>query len=502
MVHHMNRKYIAIAMIILFACALKYLSGSGTIYPSGSYNFQKILAEKQSDNPNLNIRQYNNIYIDNARNQMDSQKITLMILSSTLIGPYFKSAIPYILLIITMVSIIIFFHKLFSSYFVGIFAALVFLSNSTFNIVDSYIYYYYLLLLLLIKIIENKKNSMCHIMLIPPLLLASYLTHASSFFIVLTILASTCIIYLALDMASHKMEKKQLLVTGSMIAIITILSASVATLIGGNITNDFIKNFQKVIERVIFYVSSYEKNTFFYMYIIEKSIMGILSLLFIYFQFKNLFSGRKLKTNTKLILSYALSIIPTFILLGFTNVSARTFDYFLPLFGALAVCEIIQLLKQNYELKKIIITFMCLSLVFVSIFHFSIPPRSLEKYDIAAISGLRFATRAENIFTDTYLANVLLSYLDKYTVDGIEFGDTEKYQAVYYRQDENIIYREFKNKNADYFIISEHSLTRGLDILNAPHFLIPMKSISKYDSMKYLDRVYSNNMIWIWKFNG
>ncbi|MCK5698993.1 MAG: hypothetical protein KAH93_04035, partial [Candidatus Aenigmarchaeota archaeon] len=59
----------------------------------------------------------------------------------------------------------------------------------------------------------------------------------------------------------------------------------------------------------------------------------------------------------------------------------------------------------------------------------------------------------------------------------------------------------FRNRNVDYFIISKHTLTRGLDILNAPHFLCPISSVSKYNSMVFLDRVYSNEMIWIWEFS-
>ncbi|MFH1432772.1 MAG: hypothetical protein ABIG84_06170 [archaeon] len=488
----MNQKiYITISLVIIFAWGMQYFSGAGSLYPSGSYNFQSILAQELYLNPSLEVLEYNNVYINNLKNGVYFYTVNPIspVLEITI---HQNRILPYIFLAISLLSIILLFRELFSTS-IGILAAIVFLSNSTFIIVNSYIFYYYLSLFFLIKYIKTK-NKMA-ILCILPLLVATYITHTSSFFAILVILIATSISYMILNLFDHNMNQKQILVNAIIISMIGLISLVIVSVIGGNIINDFSKNFPKVVERVIFYLLSYERSTYFYLYIIEKSILFPLTIVFIFTQLKLLYMN-KISTTNKFVLSYFFSFILLSIFLGFTNVFARTFDYFLPLLGVLTFYELYKYRWNN----KIVLTFLVTALLIVSLVHFTVPPRSLEKYDSATISGLQFATESENIFTDTFLANVLLSYLHYYDVNGLEYGMTAKINALYYTPDESEIYDEFREKNTDYFIISKHSLTRGLDILNAPHFLMPIESVSKYDSMVFLDKVYSNRMIWIWKF--
>lgn len=494
----MNKQpYVAIIMILIFACVLQYFSNLGTLYPSGSYNFQPILAGKQFVNPDFNLLKYDNIYAHNAQSAINSKSVKPMDLSASFIGVYDSKMLSYIFLVMSVLSIIILFRKLFSSYGIGMFAAIVFLSNSTFLIVESYIFYFYMSLFLLISFIENR--NILSLALIFPLLLASYFTHTSSFFAIFVILSGTCIIYLILNLFNRSANKKQLLMTATIISLIALISLFIVSQTSGNFINDFTKNFPKVIDRVIFYVLSYEKSAYFYLYIIEKVILIPLSLVFVYVQLKHLYLNR-LNTNDKFVLSFFFSFIPLSVLFGFTNVLPRTFDYMLPLLGALTFYELCRS-KLDSRIQNTLIISLITLFILSSVIHFTIPPRSLEKYDVATVSGLQFATRSETIFTDTFLANVLLSHLQYYNIDGLEYGKIAKIESVYYEQDESETYNELREKNTDYFIISKHSLTRGLDILNAPHFLKPIESVSKYNSMVFLDKVYSNRMIWIWKFN-
>ena len=496
--YDVNKKpYAAIIMILIFACALQYFSSVDTRYPSGSYNFQRILAGKQVLDPDFNLLKYDNIYANNAQSAINSKSVNPMYLSASFIGVYDNSMLPYILLVMSVISIIILFHKLFSSYGVGIFAAIVFLSNSTFLIVESYIFYFYMSLFLLISFIENRNILL--LALIFPLLLASYFTHTSSFFAIFVILSGTSIIYLILNVFNRSTDKKHILMTAATISLIALITSFIVSQTGGNFINDFIRNFPKAIERAIFYVLSYEKSAYFYLYIIEKIILIPLSLVFVYVQLKRLYLNR-LNTNDKFVLSLFFSFIPLSVLFGFTNVLARTFDYMLPLLGALTFYEL-RRSKLDSRIKNTVIVSLITLFLFISIFHFAIPPRSLEKYDDATISGLQFAMRSDNVFTDTFLANVFLSHRGYYTVDGLEYGEMERVEQLYYEQNEEAVKDTFRNRNVDYFIISKHTLTRGLDILNAPHFLCPISSVSKYNSMVFLDRVYSNEMIWIWEFS-
>ncbi len=481
-------------MILTFACALQYFSNQGTLYPPGSYNFHPILAGKQFIDPDFSLSKYDNIYTSNAQNAINSKSVNPLYL----IGTHENTTLSCIFLIISILSIIILFHKLFSSYGIGLFAVIVFLSNSTFLIVESYIFYFYMSVFLLLNFIENK--NILSLALIFPLLLASYFTHTSSFFAIFVILASTGIIYLILNIFNRSTDKKQILTTTSIIATIIFLSIFIVSQTSGNFINDFLNNFPKVIDRIIFYIFSYEKTTYFYLYIIEKVILIPLSLVFAFVQLKRLYMDR-LDTKSRFTLSFLLSFIPLSILFGFTNVFARTFDYLLPLLGALTIYELCRYKHIDLRIKNTIIISLITLFILSSVIHFTIPPRSLEKYDDATISALQFAAQSENIFTDTFLANIYLSHMDYYTVDGLEYGDMEKVDSIYYAQDEAIISDTFKDKDIDHFIISKHTLTRGLDILNAPHFLSPIPSVSKYDSMIFLDKVYSNKMTWIWKFN-
>ncbi len=495
----MNKEgYAAIMMILIFACALQYFSNAGTLYPSGSYNFQRILAGKQVLDPDFNLLEYDNIYANNAQSAINSKSVNPMYLSASFIGVQDSTMLSYIFLVMSILSIIILFHKMFSSYGVGIFAAIIFLSNSTFLIVEPYIFYFYMSMFLLISFIENR--NILSVALIFPLLLASYFTHTSSFFAIFVILSGTSIIYLILNVFNRNTDKKQMLMTAAIISLIALISLFIVSQTSGTFINDFIKNFPKAIERAMFYVLSYEKSAYFYLYIIEKIILIPLSLVFVYVQLKHLYLNR-LDTKDKFVLSFFFSFIPLSVLFGFTNVLARTFDYMLPLLGALTFYEL-RRCKLSIRIQDTVIISLITLFILSSVIHFTIPPRSLEKYDDAAISGLQFAMQSDNVFTDTFLANVFLSHMDYYTVEGLGYSEMERVNAVYYEQNENVVSDTFRDKNINYFVISKHSLTRGLDILNAPHFLPPLSSVSKYDSMRFLDKVYSNEMIWIWDFRN
>ena len=492
-----KQRNIAIMMILIFACALQYFSNAGTLYSPGSYNFQRILAGKQVIDPDFNLLKYDNIYAKNAQNAINSKSVNPMYLSASFIGVYDNSMMRCILLVMSVMSIIILFHKLFSSYGAGIFAAIVFLSNSTFLIVESYIFYFYMSLFLLISFIENR--NVLSLALIFPLLLASYFTHTSSFFAIFVILIGTCMSYLVLNVFNRSTDKKHLLMTAAIISLIALVSSFIVSQTSGYFINDFTKNFPKAIERAVFYVSSYEMGTYFYLYIIEKIILIPLAFVFVCARLKELYLNKP-DIKDKFVLSFFFSFIPLSVLFGFTNVLARTFDYMLPLLGALTFYEL-RRCKLSIRMRDTVIVSLITLFILLSVFHFDIPPRSMEKYDDATISGLQFAVQSDNVFTDTFLANVFLSHLDYYTVDGLDYSEMNKVNSVYYGQDENMVYDAFRDKNINEFIISKHTLTRGLDILNAPHFLHPVSSVSKYDSMRFLDRVYSNEMIWIWEFN-
>src|SRR3989338_8439982 len=151
---------------------------------------------------------------------------------------------------------------------------------------------------------------------------------------------------------------------------------------------------------------------------------------------------------------------------------------------------------------KVVLAGLFLLLVAFSILAHFIPPRVYERYSPEFLEALGRIPQEARVYTDAVVANALITVYHHGNVTGPDYNlDPAEHERIYYLQDEGYITQRFKEKHVDYFVISSHSWTRGLDILNAPHFLQPVAGLEAYDRMSTLETTHAEGDLRIWKVN-
>ena len=259
-----------------------------------------------------------------------------------------------------------------------------------------------------------------------------------------------------------------------------------------NWVSDLLSRVPAFFDKFMFYFSSYPKGVYFYLFILSKILLIILPG--IYF-FRTL-SNQKFTRKEPFIFSYLLTIFPLMILFVLFDISARVFDYYLPLFAAISFRESGNLFGK--KTRKVLIIVVSLFLIFFSIFLHYIPPRSLETYSADFLEGLSVIPKDAIVYTDVFVANALITKLDHTKVTGADFNRGDEYLKVYYEKDKEYMKNLFERRNVEYFIVSRQSLIRGLEVLNGPHILKPI-STKEYDDIEFLEGYYKNEEIYIWR---
>lgn len=447
---------------------------------SCSYCFQGFLNDNYiSDDKEINFEsEYKDNTIAIARHN-----------TTNLIGNFIGNLLKYNYLnflfwiLVAVLSTLFFYKKLFYLE-AGIFSALIYLINPTLPVTIHIIAYYFLSLFFIYKFLIDKKIVYIFLFLLT-LLISFNVDISPSFVIIITALFLILFYFLI-----NKPKIDRMIIIPSLIIIIVFL---VIAFFERNFIFDLLRRLPLFLDKFIFYISSYPKGPYFYLYILSRVILVILPA--IYF-FKTLSNKKTFKES--FIFSYFLTIFPLFVLFVLFDISARIFDYYMPLLAAISFRESKHLF--NKSLRNKLIAFTALFLVFFSIFLHYIPPRSSEIYGDKLIEGLKTIPEDAVVYTDVFVANLLITKLNHIKVVGADFNRGDEYLKVYYEKDEKYIKDLFKNKNVKYFVISKQSLTRGLDILNAPHILKPI-NVEAYNNTKLLENIYNNEEIYIWRVN-
>lgn len=385
-------------------------------------------------------------------------------------------------ILVATLSTLLFYKKLFYLE-AGIFAALVYLTNPTLPVTIHTIAYYFLSLYFIYRFLVDKKIIYIFLFLIT--LLVSFNVDISPSFVILTTSFFITAFYFILN--KSEIDKKTVTPYLFLLAVFILIA-----FFEKNFIIDLFRRTPLILNKIIFYVSSYPKSTYFYLYLISRAIFIPLPVIYIYRKIKT----GKLAKRECFIFSYFLTIFPLAILFTLFDVAARVFDYYTPLLAALSFIESKRLF--NKKLRKRLVMAVTLFLILFSIFLHYIPPRSLETYSGDFLEGLSVIPGDAVVYTDVFVANALITKLDHLKVIGADFNRGDEYLKVYYEKDAKYIKNLFKSKNVEYFVISKQSSTRGLEILNGPHILRPI-TIEGYDNI--FERVYSNDEVYIWRVN-
>lgn len=480
-----NRKVLVFALICLFL-----LASVITYYwsiKSCSYCFQGYLAQNYIfQNNELNL---DSEYWDNTVNIAKHKTNNFL---GVLAGGIFKSKYSNLLfwVLLSLLSLLLFYRELFGIN-VAIFSALIYLTNPTLNVTVHIIFYYFLSLFLIYRFLKTK--SLVYIALFILVVLMSINVDISPAFVVVITSFFFVLFYALLSKDTTKSNGRMPLY---FLFIFCLIIIAVVIFFERNFFTDLIHRTPLFFSKLSFYVSSYPKSLYFYIYILSRAILIIIPAIYFY---KLLKSKKPLAKNEMIIYSYFLTMIPLLFLFILFDITARIFDYYAPLLAAISLREYKSILKSELR-KKILIAIIFFFILF-SIFVHYIPPRSLEVYDKDVFESLNKIPKNSTVYADVFVANILISQLGHIKVIGPDYNKDDEYYKVYYEKDEEYIRRLFFEKKAEYFIISEQSLVRGLDILNAPHFLKTI-TIDEYDNMEFLELYYNNGKVYIWRING
>ena len=446
---------------------------------SCSYCFQGFLAENYLfENKNI---EFSSEYIDNT--------IAISRHNTTnYIGRFFGELLQFRYLnflfwiIIAVLSTLLFYRKLFYLE-VGAFAALVYLTNPTLPVTIHTIAYYFLSLYFIYRFLVDKKTI--YILLFLTTLLVSFNVDISPSFVILITPIFLITFYFILK---RNEINKRTIAPFLLLLVIFIFIA----LFEKNFILDLLRRMPLLLDKILFYFSSYPKTTYFYLYLVSRIIFIPIPVIYFY---KRIMT-KKLTNTECFILSYLLTIFPLATLFALFDITARVFDYYMPLLAALSFVESKRLF--NKKPRNGLIMIVTLFLILFSILLHYIPPRSLEIYNDELIEGLKIIPEKSVVYTDVFVANFLITKLNHLEVMGADFNRGEEYYKVYYEKDKEYIKKLFVDRNVEYFVISKQSLTRGLEVLNGPHILKPI-TIEGYDDI--FERIYSNDEVYIWRIN-
>ena len=467
-------------LILIFLFVLLLAINHYWVEKSCLYCFQGFLAENYIfEGQEIG---FNSEYIDNTI-AISRHKTTNFI--GNFIGIFLKSGyFNFLFWIIISTLVVLIFYKKFFYFEAGIFAALAYLTNPTLPVTIHVMIYYFLSLFFIYKFLVGKK--IIYLILFLLTLIISFNVDISPSFVILITAFFLILFYFIIN--KFKIDKRTAILSLIILAVFLLIAV-----FEKNFILDLIKRLPLFFDKTVFYVSSYPKTSYFYLYIISKIVLIIIPLIYFYrFLFKKYEHARK----EIFIFSYFITIFPLTILFILFDISARIFDYYTPLLAAITFAESKTLF--NKKSRKIFIAVITLFLVFFSIFLHYIPPRNLEVYNEGFIEGLSIISKDAIVYTDVFVANALITKLNHVKVTGADFNRNDEYLKVYYEKDEKYIKDLFKNKNVGYFIISRQSIEIGLNILNAPHVLNPI-SIIEYDKMGFLEKHYENEEVYIWK---
>ena len=361
----------------------------------------------------------------------------------------------------------IFFRKLFN-YKTALFASLIFITNPTINVTAYSSVYYFISLLFLYLLLETKKIFYLLLFLLG--LIAAFNADITPAFIIIITAFSIVLFY-----SLFKKEKRYLLFFSAVIAALIIFERL--------LLYDLIHRLPLFFTKLNFYIASYPRGLYFYLYILRILVL-VIPLLF-------LMKDINVKRNI-FRYSYLLTMIPLFFLFTLFDISARIFDYYMPLIGAISYKRLVK--------NKFIFISTILFLILFSLVSYYIPPRSLERYDPQFMEGLSAIPEDAIVYADLFVASALINEFNHVNVIGPNFNrNKDEFNEVYYKKDKKYIKRLFFDNNVNFFIISRQSLERGLDVLNAPHFLKPIKDIEEYNNLDFLKVYYNNEDLHVWE---
>ena len=445
---------------------------------SCSYCFQSFLAENYIfEDKAIN---FNSEYVDNTINLVRHNSTNLV---GRFVGGVLKDRYLNFLfwIFIATLASLLFYRKIFDLE-TGMFAAFIYLTNPTLPVTIHTIPYYFLALFFIYNFFRSGRFLFLLLFLLT--LIVSFNVDISPSFV---ILITSLFLILFYFLMNKKIDKKILFSFALLITIFLLV-----VIFEKNFVSDLLSRVPAFFDKFMFYFSSYPKGVYFYLFILSKILLIILPG--IYF-FRTL-SNQKFTRKESFIFSYLLTIFPLMVLFVLFDISARVFDYYLPLFAAISFRESRNLFGK--KTRKVLIIVVSLFLIFFSIFLHYIPPRSLETYSADFLEGLSVIPKDAVVYTDVFVANALITKLDHTKVIGADFNRGDEYLKVYYEKDKEYMKNLFEKKNVKYFIISRQSLIRGLEVLNGPHILKPI-SIKEYDNIEFLERHYKNEEIYIWK---
>ena len=476
-----NIKFL-IFMVLLFILAI--IINTLWVSKTCSYCFQNKITKDYLLGYNYN---FSSVYIDNTIANIKHNTSNLF---GGFISNIFKNQYNSLFWILfSLISIFILIYSIFNRLEVGLFASFVYLTNTTLFVTIHHIFYYFLSIFSFYYFIRKKK--VIYLFLIIIFLLMAVNTDVSAAFSIFITIISLAIFYIFLKLFSKEVNKIDFI----WLFILFLLTLILGFIFEKNFLIDLIRRLPLFFNKFIFYIISYPKSLYFYLFLIAKLLLLIFPI--IYF-LKNIRRFKEFNIKERFILSYILTAVPLLILFISFDVFARIFDYFNVLLAAITFehSKIFGGKKRNIFLVILIIFF-----TFFSIFTHYIPPRSLEVYNEEFILGLEQIPRNPIIYTDSFVANFLIDNMNIITVNGADFNQgEEEYYNIYYNKAPFYIKKFFLMKNIDYFVISRQSTERGLDLLNAPHFLKPLTNIEEYDKIEFLEKYYENRELTIWRF--
>ena len=471
----MKSKLILIPIFVLLLAINHYWAEKSCLYCFQSFLAENYIFEDREIG-------FNSEYIENTI-AISRHKTTNFV--GGFVGLFLEPQYLNFLFWITISTLsVLFFYRKFFYFEAGIFAALAYLTNPTLPVTIHTIAYYFLALFFIYKFLIEKK--IVYLVLFLLILLISFNVDISPSFVILITFLFLIFFYFVIN--KFKIDEKITISSLILLAVFVLIA-----IFESNFIFDLARRLPLFFEKILFYISSYPKTTYFYFYLISKIILVIIPIFYFY---KFLFTKDEHTRKEIFIFSYFITIFPIAVLFILFDVSARIFDYYTPLLAAITFSK--TKILFNKKVRKILIVIISLFLISFSIFLHYIPPRSLEVYNEKFIDGLSIIPEDAVVYTDIFVANALITKLNHVKVTGADFNRGDEYLKVYYEKDKKYIKDLFKNKNVEYFILSRQSAEIGLNILNAPHILNPI-NITEYDKMEFLERYYKNEEIYIWK---
>ena len=387
----------------------------------------------------------------------------------------------FVLLLLSVPLLVLFFAKLFNSVSIGLWAGIAFVTHTTLPVTLPFAFLLYLCLLLLYRGLADWR----FLLPLPVLLWLLFRMDVSAAFTVTVLLLSVSSLYLVL-FSKQKMLGLRILFMGVFVFL----------LFEGNFLLDFLRRLPLLGSSLLFYLESYPRGTYFYLYSLSKLLLLVVPL----FYLKKILDVRPKTTTDRFLTAFLLSMLPLALFFTAFGIAARIFDYFTPLLAAITVKETRMLFRPRRT--KVVLAGLFLLLVAFSILAHFIPPRVYERYSPEFLEALGRIPQEARVYTDAVVANALITVYHHGNVTGPDYNlDPAEHERIYYLQDEGYITQRFKEKHVDYFVISSHSWTRGLDILNATHFLQPVAGREAYDRMSTLETTHAEGDLRIWKVN-